>query len=51
MLNLWNSRRKTTCDGATRRDFLRVGALGMGCLLLPDLLRARARAAADGKVL
>jgi hypothetical protein len=49
MLNLWNSRRKITCDGATRRDFLRVGALGMGGLLLPDLLRARARAAAGGK--
>ncbi|HEV3079591.1 MAG TPA: DUF1501 domain-containing protein [Gemmataceae bacterium] len=49
MLNLWNSRRKFTCDGATRRDFLRVGALGMGAFFLPDLLRARARAAAEGQ--
>ena len=28
------------CDGVTRRDFLRVGALGMGGLALPDLPRA-----------
>ena len=49
MLNLWNSRRKFTCDGATRRDFLRVGALGMGAFFLPDLLRARARAVAEGQ--
>jgi hypothetical protein len=31
------------CDGATRRDFLRVG--GLGALGLPALLRAEARAA------
>ena len=49
MLKLWNSRRGFNCDGSTRRDFLKVGALGMGAFLLPDLLRARARAAADGK--
>jgi hypothetical protein len=49
MLNLWNSRRGFNCDGSTRRDFLKVGALGMGAFLLPDLLRARARAAAEGK--
>jgi Protein of unknown function (DUF1501) len=49
MLNLWNSRRGFNCDGSTRRDFLKVGALGLGTFLLPDLLRARARAAADGK--
>jgi hypothetical protein len=49
MLNLWGPRREINCDGATRRDFLKVGALGMGGLLLPDLLRARARAAASGR--
>src|SRR5947209_13396199 len=31
------------CDGATRRDFLRVG--GLGAIGLPALLRAEARAA------
>src|SRR5436305_1330994 len=27
------------CDGVSRRSFLRVGALGLGGLALPDLLR------------
>jgi hypothetical protein len=31
-----------TCDGVTRRTFLRVGALGLGGLTLSGLLRARA---------
>ena len=30
------------CDGITRRDFLRIGSLGMGGLSLPGLLGARA---------
>src|SRR5438105_4970185 len=42
MLNLLSSRNGTNCDGKTRRDFLKVGALGLGGLALPDLLRARA---------
>jgi hypothetical protein len=49
MLNLLGSRKATACDGATRRDFLKVGALGLGGLLLPDLLRARAAAARAGQ--
>jgi hypothetical protein len=32
------------CDGLTRRDFLRVGALAAGGLTWPDLLRAEATA-------
>jgi hypothetical protein len=31
------------CDGLTRRNFLKVGALGMGGLSLPQLLGAEAR--------
>ena len=31
-----------SCDGRTRRHFLRVGALGLGGLSLPRVLRARA---------
>src|SRR5215831_1563777 len=42
MLSLWGSRQGSNCDGSTRRDFLKVGALGTTGLLLPDLLRARA---------
>src|SRR5438034_8408300 len=32
------------CDGMTRRDWLRVGALGVGALTLPDLVRLEASA-------
>ncbi len=37
------------CDGITRRNFLRVGALGALGLSLPDLLRAQAQAAGSGQ--
>src|SRR6516162_4975708 len=49
MFQLRGSRTGTNCDGTTRRDFLKVGALGLGGVMLPDLLRARAAAAAAGK--
>src|SRR5579884_4016588 len=49
MFQLWGNRLRTTCDGGSRRDFLKVGALGLGGLMLPDLLRARAAAAAAGR--
>jgi hypothetical protein len=44
MLNLWGSSYRV-CDGVTRRDFLRVGALGFGGLTMADLLRLRAQGA------
>ena len=31
------------CDGVSRRDFLKIGALGWGGLTLADALRARVR--------
>ena len=37
------------CDGVTRRDFLRIGALGMGGLALPELLRAEVAAGLSSK--
>jgi hypothetical protein len=49
MFHLLGSRAQTNCEGATRRDFLQVGALGLSGFLLPDLLRARAAAAASGQ--
>jgi hypothetical protein len=49
MFNLLSSRRGTNCDGSSRRDFLKVGALGLGGLMLPDLLRVRAAQKAAGK--
>ena len=38
-------RRRRFCDGISRRDFLRVGALTVGGLSLADLLRLKAQAA------
>src|SRR5215469_17596706 len=37
------------CEGTTRREFLRIGALGSGAIALPQLLAARAEANAAGK--
>jgi hypothetical protein len=37
-------RKNQYCDGISRRSFLRIGALGFGGLMLPDLLRAGAQA-------
>ena len=42
MFRIIGSRNGTNCDGSSRRDFLKIGALGLGGFLLPDLLRARA---------
>jgi hypothetical protein len=46
MLSLFGQARGF-CDGVTRRDFLRVGALGIGGLTLADLLRLEAQAGAS----
>jgi hypothetical protein len=43
VLTLWGSARRY-CDRINRRDFLRIGALGLGGLTLPDILRLRAQA-------
>ena len=42
MLAVLTGKRKLNCAGATRREFLQVGTLGLGGLTLPGLLRARA---------
>src|SRR5437588_4931947 len=44
MLHLLAPRGIRHCDGLTRREVLRVGALGLGGLTLPDLLRRQAAA-------
>jgi hypothetical protein len=41
VLTLWGAKRRF-CDRISRRDFLQVGALGLGGLTLPNLLRLRA---------
>lgn len=49
MLTLYFDRQNRDCEGGTRRDFLRIGALGLGALTLPDLLRAQAMARMEGR--
>ncbi len=49
MLDLVFGRRTRNCEGTTRRDFIKVGTLGLGALSLPQLLQARAQAAAAGE--
>jgi hypothetical protein len=47
MLDIVLRRRPSRCDGVSRRDFLRVGALGGLGLSLPALLAAEARGASQ----
>src|SRR5438105_3975 len=53
MLNVYGTKHAKLCDGVSRRDFLRIGGLGMAGLSLADLLRLNAqggvRADARGK--
>ena len=46
MLKLPTQQCARFCDGISRRDFLRIGALSVGGLTLADLLRLRAQGAA-----
>ena len=43
MLTIYGSKRYPFCDGISRRDFLRVGALAVGGLSLSDVLRLSAQ--------
>ena len=43
MLNLFGQEHRL-CDGLTRRDALKIGALGFGGLSLPQLLAAEEQA-------
>jgi hypothetical protein len=49
MLNIFGGSTRRNCEGTRRRDFLKVGSLGLGGLALPDLLRARAAAKEEGR--
>src|SRR5438874_11417659 len=49
MLSIWGKPFGSDCEGTTRRNLLKVGALGVTGLSLPGLLSARARAAARGQ--
>lgn len=49
MLNLVFGGAHRDCEGNSRREFLKVGSLGLGSLTLPMLLKSRAAAAASGQ--
>jgi hypothetical protein len=49
MLTIWGTPGGKNCEGTTRRNLLKVGALGLTGLSLPGLLSARARAATQGR--
>ena len=49
MLTLSANKSERLCDGLSRRDFLRVGSLGVAGLSLPWLLAEQARASAADK--
>ncbi len=48
MLTIVSGAKGKTCDGVSRRDFVRVGSLGLAGLTLPALLQARAESVAAG---
>ena len=48
MLRITDGRSDKNCEGTWRRDFLKIGALGLGGLTLADLLGFQARARAAG---
>jgi hypothetical protein len=45
MLTVFSGNPRRFCDSMSRRNFLRVGSLGLGALALPRLLELRARGA------
>ena len=49
MLSLVSQNAHPNCDGIGRRDFLKIGGLGLGAFGLPQLLAARELAAKSGK--
>ena len=48
MLTLQGKGLNRTCEGSSRREFLKIGTLGIGGLTLADLLALRAKAGAGG---
>lgn len=49
MLTFVSQAAHPNCDGIGRRDFLRVGGLGLGSFGLPQLLAAREQSATSGR--
>jgi hypothetical protein len=43
MLTIYDTNRSQFCDGVSRRNFIKIGALGLGGLALPQLLQAESK--------
>src|SRR5258705_13904320 len=43
MLTIYDSNQSRFCDGVSRRNFLKIGALGLGGLALPQFLQAESQ--------
>jgi hypothetical protein len=43
MLTIYDRSKSRFCDGVSRRNFLKIGALGLGGLALPELLQAESQ--------
>jgi len=50
MFRVVSNRVSSNCEGVSRREFIRVGSLGLGGLSLASLMRTRAALAAEGHV-
>lgn len=48
VFTVWG-RKHRFCNGLDRREFLRIGGFGLGCLTLADLLRSEARGDKPGR--
>jgi hypothetical protein len=46
MLTIFGGNNRPDCDGLSRRSFLQIGSLGIGGVMLPDMLRADVESAA-----
>ena len=44
-------KRRSMCDGASRRHFLRIGGLALGGMSLPQILQAESQGTASGSKL
>src|SRR5437879_3948166 len=49
MLSIFGRSSASNCDGSSRRDFLKIGTLGLSSIGLSHLLQSRALASAAGQ--
>ena len=50
MLTIFGNSEGSFCDGISRRNFMRIGSLGLGAMAMPDLFKAQAASGETSKV-